>query len=119
MLAYCGLECTTCPIHVATLEPDPLVRSSLRARIAQQCTEVYGMPVKAEEVTDCDGCTSQSGRLFSGCMKCGIRSCARERRLLSCAFCSDYPCAALLSHFTLDPEAQSRLEMIRSSQKQH
>jgi putative oxidoreductase len=30
MIAYCGLNCQTCPIHLATLEPDEAKREAMR-----------------------------------------------------------------------------------------
>ncbi len=116
MLSYCGLECSTCPIHLATLETEPVRQYSMRVAIANRCTEVYGMPMNPEDITDCDGCTLLSGRLFSGCAKCEIRRCAGARNLLTCAYCPDYPCAALRARFTSDPGARVQLEKMRSSQ---
>ncbi len=114
MIAYCGLACDTCPIHLATLEQDLSKRQTMRVAIAQMCREQYGMNVQLQDITDCDGCRSETGRLFSGCANCEIRSCAVNRKLTSCAFCPDYPCDKLLKHFETDPTAQARLEMFRT-----
>ena len=35
MIAYCGLNCETCPIHLATLENDLNLQLELRAEIRQ------------------------------------------------------------------------------------
>ena len=113
LIAFCGLDCSTCPIHLATLEPDKSRQQSLRESIAELCTKQYGMNVRPEDVTDCDGCPTDSGRLFSGCVNCTIRECAIRRNLKSCAGCSDYACEKLLEFFVHDPEAQTRLEQIR------
>lgn len=113
MIAYCGLNCSTCPIHLATIEPDRGRQQAMREDIARQCTEVYGMNIDPKDVNDCDGCLSPTGRLFSGCAQCEIRKCAIGRKLLTCAFCPEYPCELLRKHFALDPSAQSRLDAIR------
>lgn len=113
LTAYCGLDCATCPIHVATLEEDPARKRRMRIEIARLCSEQYGMHLSLQEITDCDGCVSPTGRLFSGCAKCDIRKCAIGRRCTSCAFCADYACGKLLKHFETDPQAQARLESIR------
>jgi hypothetical protein len=115
MLAYCGLECDSCPIHLATLEPDKLRRKEMKISIAKQCVEIYGMIIKTEDITDCDGCNAVNPRLFSGCKNCEIRSCALSRKIMSCAFCNDYVCERLNNHFLNDPDARKRLEKIRLS----
>jgi hypothetical protein len=113
LIAYCGLDCQTCPIHVATLEIDESKRQKMRISIAKFCSEQYGMNLSPEEVTDCDGCRSNTGRLFSGCLSCKIRTCAMNRNLESCAYCDDYVCNKLQDHFKTDHSAQIRLQAIR------
>ncbi len=115
LIAYCGIDCATCPIHLATLEQDPLRQRSMRLEIAELCARQYSLDVPLEAVTDCDGCSSPAGRLFSGCAKCEIRACTVQRQLTSCAFCADYACANLLKRFETDPEARARLEAIRKA----
>jgi len=112
LIAYCGLACNTCPIHLATLEKNTDRRRSMREAIAKACAEEYGMNLQVQEITDCDGC--KTGKmLFSGCARCEIRICAAERKIESCAFCDDYACERLQKHFDRDPGARTRLEEIR------
>lgn len=113
-LAYCGLTCAGCPIYLAAREEDPEKQAEMRARIAGLINEKYGTALKPEEVTDCDGCRSDTGRLFSGCMECEVRKCALEKGVETCAGCADYPCAALEKIFDSEPEARRRLEHIRN-----
>jgi hypothetical protein len=115
MIAYCGLKCDSCLIHMATLEQDLSRQREMRISIARQCTEQYGMKLQPEDVTDCDGCKANTGRLFSGCSKCGISKCANQRDIESCAFCKDYACERLQDFFNHDPEAKIRLEEIRNT----
>jgi hypothetical protein len=114
MIAYCGLDCAGCPIHLATLELDESKQRTMRLEIARICTAQYGMSILPKDVTDCDGCCSQTERLFSGCAKCDIRKCAIDRKLTSCAYCSDYACQKLLKHFETDSAARTRLESMRN-----
>jgi len=114
MLAYCGLTCDSCPIHLATIEPDESHQQSIRVSIAEQCTTYYGLNFKPEDINDCDGCCSATGRLFLGCSKCEIRKCAILRDIENCGYCKDYACDRLKEHFVLDPSAHSSLEEIRS-----
>jgi hypothetical protein len=115
MIAYCGLLCDTCPIHRATLETDKSRQASMRMDIVAVCNEKYGMKLSLADVTDCDGCHTDTGRLFSACMACEIRKCAKRKELESCAACTDYPCEILEKFFQDDPDARSRLETIRRS----
>jgi len=115
MIAYCGLNCQTCLIHLATLETDPKKQGAMRTEIARVCTEQYAMDIRVQDVTDCDGCSATTGRLFSGCAKCEIRGCAIERNVASCAFCDEFACEKLRKHFESDPSARTRLETMRAS----
>ncbi len=110
MIAYCGLLCDSCPIHLATIEKDKLLQQKMRAYIAEQCFKEYGMDLQPGDITDCDGCRANTGRLFSGCLSCEIRKCAIEKNVESCAYCADYICKKLRKQFLLDPDAQRRLE---------
>jgi len=114
MIAYCGLTCDNCPVHLATIEPDELRQQTMRVTIAEQCANYYGLNYQPEDINDCDGCRSGTGRLFSGCAKCEIRKCAIFKKSEYCAFCEDYACDKLKEHFALDPDAQTRLEEIRN-----
>ncbi len=113
MLSYCGLNCESCPIHLATLERDAVKRKNMRIEIARMCREQYGKNLDIQDVTDCDGCRARTGRLFSGCANCAMRKCAIERNVTSCAFCADFACETLLKHFASDPSARARLEAMR------
>lgn len=115
MIAFCGLTCDTCPIHLATLETDKFRQQTMRESIAELCTKQYRMNLQSEDITDCDGCRAGTGRLFSGCLSCRIRKCASRKNILNCAFCSDYACEILTEHFLHEPDAQSQLEKIRHS----
>ncbi|HUW18352.1 MAG TPA: DUF3795 domain-containing protein [Sedimentisphaerales bacterium] len=118
MIGYCGLTCHTCPIYVATREEDDEKRRRMRAEIAEQIMKLYGQECKPEDVTDCDGCRTESERLYSGCKKCLIRECAGNKGIENCAHCSEYPCKTLEKHFADYPEdgklARERLDQIRN-----
>ncbi|MBN2348644.1 MAG: DUF3795 domain-containing protein [Bacteroidales bacterium] len=116
-IAYCGLKCDSCPIHLVTLEQDKSVQQTKKKSIAEECFKLYGINLKTEDITDCDGCRADSGRLFSGCKNCKIRKCARQKNIESCAYCSNYICNILREHLSHDPTAQSRLEEIRHAGK--
>lgn len=113
VLAYCGLICQTCPIYLATRVEDKAKQARMRVKIARLCKELYGMDYKLEDITDCDGCITEGGRLFSGCKTCVIRNCAREKELENCACCPEYACGKLEAFFKTEPAARARLEAVR------
>ena len=115
MIAFCGLDCGCCPIHLATLEQDKSQQYATRESIAEQISKYYGIDSQPGDINDCDGCRQNTGRIFTGCLQCGIRQCAILKNFESCAFCADYSCDKLKKHFLLDPAAQSRLEEIRKA----
>ena len=117
MIAYCGLKCDSCPIHLATFEKDKSRQQEMRVSIAKFISEHYKMNLQAEDITDCDGCRTDNGRLFSGCRNCEIRKCAIRRNLESCACCPEYACDKLKELFSRDPGAQTQLEGMRKASR--
>lgn len=114
-MSFCGLECGTCPIHLATKESDPAIKAEMRHIIAQQLSVIYGTSSKPEIINDCDGCKTAGGRLFTGCTDCPIRKCAPGKDLPDCAHCGNYPCENLLRHFVYDPLSRKKLDDIRQA----
>ena len=113
MVAYCGLSCHTCPIYLATREENEEKRDKMRAEIAREIKEHYGIEYRPQDINDCDGCRTEGGRLFSGCKTCKIRRCARGKGVENCAHCSQYACEDLEKILTTEPEARKRLDRIR------
>ena len=114
-MAYCGLVCQTCPIYVATRKENREEQARMRAEIAQLCKEQYGMKYDPEDITDCDGCQTDGGRLFSACKNCPIRNCAKQKELENCAYCSKYVCERLEAFFTVESTAKTRLDGVRTN----
>lgn len=114
-IAYCGLNCEGCPIYLATRETDPELQEDMRKSIAELCFDEYGMTLQPEEITDCDGCRSVNGRLFSGCRNCEIRKCAMEKLLDNCGLCLEFSCEKLENFFIRDPGAKHQLQRVRGA----
>jgi len=111
---YCGLNCKTCIIRLATREKDEQKKYQMRVETARQIKERYGQECKPEDVNDCDGCKTDTGILFSGCNNCYMRKCASQKNIENCAYCDDYPCEELDKFFITDKDARKRLDMIRA-----
>ena len=117
MIAYCGLNCVTCQIYLATRETDLKKQRQMREQIASYITKQFGTETRLEDVTDCDGCTTKNGKLFSECQKCQIRKCAKEKGLENCAYCSEYACDKLSKLFdsgSVEADAKKRLDEIKA-----
>ena len=113
-VAYCGLTCQSCPIYMATRQENKNNQARMRVEIVEQCKERYGINYTLEDITDCDGCRTEGGRLFSASKNCAIRKCAREKELENCAYCTEYACGMLETFFSTETTAKTRLEAIRS-----
>ncbi len=114
-IAYCGLTCHSCAIYLATREQNQKKKLEMRAEIARLINDVYKGEMNAEDVTDCDGCKTETERLFSECRKCQIRKCAKERSVENCAYCDEYACEKLEKFFNTEPDAKERLDRIKST----
>ncbi len=117
MIAYCGLTCQTCPIYLATRQQSKEQQLRMRMEIIQLCKEHYGIQYELKDITDCDGCRAESGRLFSTCKTCVIRKCARKKKLENCSQCPDYACKELVAFFETDPDAKARLDELRRARE--
>jgi hypothetical protein len=115
MIAFCGLSCSTCQIHLATAETDFIRKKLMRTSIADFLAENYKMKIQPQEITDCDGCRAETGRLFSGCRGCEIRICALGKSIENCACCSEFACDKLREIFRTEAGARCRLEEIAKS----
>ena len=117
MIAYCGLNCVTCQIYLAARETDLKKQRQMREQIVIAIKKYLGEEKRVEDITDCDGCKAEGGRLYSNCQKCQIRKCASEKGLENCAYCSEYACEKLSKFFDSEGEkagAQKRLDEIKA-----
>ena len=110
MIAACGLICSECPAYIATQNNDDV----LRAETAKKWSEMFKADIKPSDI-NCDGCQSESPRLFSYCSTCEIRICAREKKVTTCADCPEYSCEKLDKFLADVPEARKVLEGLRKS----
>jgi len=115
MVAYCGLTCQTCPIYLAARQENGDERARIKTEIVNLCREHYGIQYALEDITDCDGCRTEGGRLFSSSINCPIRKCARQKQLENCALCPEYACEKLEAFFRTEPGAKERLDAIRKN----
>ena len=101
IIAYCGLVCSNCPTFLATQNDD----YAARAKTAALYSEKFNLNFKPEDI-NCDGCTSEGGRLIGYCHSCEIRKCARAKSIENCAACPDQPCDHLVQFHKFSPDAK-------------
>lgn len=104
-VGFCGIVCSECPVFIATSKDD----DTERKRVAELFTKQYEREYKPEDIS-CNGCISDSERIFSFCSVCGVRRCGRERRVANCAYCAEYPCEKLNEVFNVYPKAKANLD---------
>ena len=72
---YCHRVCNECTIYQATQQDDDI----RRAGIAATLSEVYDKKIRPEDV-NCDGCSTENGRLFMFARDCSVRIRERQKR---------------------------------------
>jgi len=115
IISYCGLICEVCPIYLFTREENKTKKDKMIHEVLTACKEHYEIEYSYEDINDCDGCKSESGKLFFGCSSCKIRKCAIENGIENCAYCDKYACNNLMELFKTDPSAKTRLDGIRNN----
>jgi len=108
IIAKCGLVCSECSAYIATQKND----DALRAETAKKWSEMFKADIKPMDI-NCDGCQSESPRLFNYCSTCEIRKCARAKQVATCASCPEYSCKKLDEFLAQVPEARKVLEGLR------
>ncbi len=107
MIAFCGLNCSECPMYIATQNDD----DNARAESAAMLKKIYGLEFKPEEI-NCDGCHTKKGRLLGYCNECKIRACGMEKKFDNCAQCKDQPCENLSEFHRLSSNAKTAFEEV-------
>lgn len=109
MIAYCGINCGECLAYIATQKND----DNERKKVAEQWAKQYNPNITAKDI-NCDGCTSNSTRLFNYCKECKIRLCGIEKKVENCAYCGEYVCTNLTEFFKMAPKCKTVLDSIKA-----
>jgi hypothetical protein len=104
-IAYCGVNCSTCPAYVATKKNQAIVRIKI-AELWSDKENKY----EACEIT-CKGCHEPWGKKFRHCAECQVRDCARKKSYTTCAECPEYPCSKLNDLLQTLDEKISRINL--------
>jgi hypothetical protein len=113
MISFCGLDCFTCPAHVAHLTGD----QALREKTAKEWSSAYQADFKPEMV-DCVGCTTAAGPHIGHCSECAMRVCGKGKGVANCGLCPEFEACAKIGDFlTKVPPAKANLDEIRAARK--
>ena len=108
MIAYCGMDCSSCDAYLATQEDN----DGKREETALKWSKMYNAEIGPEQI-NCDGCKSDGTKFFY-CHMCDIRNCCLLRKVDHCAACDDYICNTLAKFVQLAPEAGRALANLRT-----
>jgi len=107
MVAYCGIVCTDCDAYIATQAEDMEALQEMAAKASGQ----LGIEMTAADGM-CDGCKATTGRQIGYCHDCGVRSCAVQKHVETCAHCTDYPCDVVEGFSTPGTPHRATLDQI-------
>ena len=112
MISYCGIDCSGCPAYKATQADD----MEALAKVAEEWSEQFGMEIPPESII-CDSCkTGDDARRSGYCDICGVRICAVEKEVETCAHCDEYICEILQACPGFSAEGKAILDRIRGEQ---
>jgi len=107
--SYCGLLCGEgCKVFAATKNND----YNSKTEIAKDWSAKYGKVFKPEDV-HCYGCKTENRPVSYYATICQVRNCARERQVITCAHCNDFP-ACEKQTWTDWPTLKEKIRQIRS-----
>lgn len=106
MIAYCGLDCEKCDAYIATVNDD----QALREKTAKLWGELNNAPILPEHI-NCTGCREDGAKTVFCESMCGVRKCASQKGVTSCAVCrSMEECQTLAPVLASSPEALNNLK---------
>jgi hypothetical protein len=108
MIAFCGLDCSTCEAYIATQAND----EPGKQKLLEKWRVEYNSPEMEISAVICDGCHATT-RLGGYCSFCNVRKCALGKGLQTCADCPDFACEELQNFFVMVPQAKANLEALR------
>ena len=101
-MGHCGYKCEFCPAHQAAKKEDP----EGLAKCSVVWKQILGRNIQPEQLK-CDGCYMESGRKADP--NCPVRPCCRQKGFLTCAECTEYPCAHLDGRLVARLELEERI----------
>lgn len=106
LTAYCGIDCGTCPLYLATVKDD----AKLKAEVAEKWGKIYKRTMELDEMK-CMGC--KSDLKFGSCQKCDISACNKNKGTSTCSECEVYPCDRIKSFMDWQEKNNTEVEIVK------
>jgi hypothetical protein len=109
LIAYCGLDCKTCDVKVATENNNNVLRATLAARMQIH----YKNPEISIADINCSGCRKTGVKMWY-CELCEIKKCATSKSFQTCAMCEKMETCQMVGKIhKYDPTALNNLKMFK------
>ncbi len=105
ILAYCGLNCSECPVYLASVEKNTAGQIWLAKEYSSD------MCTFSKEDMNCLGCHSDTVSQKM-CGDCEIRICGMKKSYGSCAECGEFPCSVLKENFDDESDNLNNLKQL-------
>lgn len=105
MIAYCGLDCSTCDAYLATVNND----QALREQTAKKWSTLNQATILPEQI-NCEGCRANGAKTVFCEKWCEIRRCAVQKGVETCGACAAVKTCPTVGKITAhNPEALKNL----------
>ncbi len=91
-IGKCGCDCAICPTY-----KDSLQTLEQRKTCSSGWEKYLNIRLSPEKLRACDGCNLPESERRTYYLNCKIRKCCNENGMISCAYCSVFPCKDLES----------------------
>ena len=103
LIAYCGINCATCPLYKATLNNDITKKQELAIKWGQ----LYNRSIDIRDM-ECCGCKTK--KRFSLSDKCDIAYCNISRDIDTCTQCSLHSCDRIKQFYKWQKDNDTKVE---------
>jgi hypothetical protein len=88
LVGTCGGYCKGCTDYLVYINNN----ENMKRKLAEEFSKQFNMDIKPENI-GCLGCHGSIHKPW--CASCYIRQWTKEKGLLTCAFCDEFPCEKL------------------------
>lgn len=107
LIAYCGINCATCPLYIATKSDNCLMKQELATKWGQ----LYNRSFDIKDM-ECYGCKSKKRFVLS--KGCDISICNISKGITTCTECSSHPCERINKFYEWQKNNDTKVEKVSS-----
>lgn len=108
LTAYCGINCGTCPLYVATVNNNTSMKEDIRLKYEK----IYNRSIDIKEM-ECNGC--KSDKKFSLSRACNITPCNISKGIDTCSQCRSFKCDRIKKFYDWQEKNETQVEIITNS----